>query len=425
MSKSRTRALAIVAGSVLALTVLPAAAAAQDAADVAWQPDPACQADDPVVQEAIANTIARTGPQTEWYGPTEGPAPQPGAKIVWIPTSAQNALSVAWGVEIEKISELLGWEYTTIDGKGTAQGWTDAMTQAIALGPDVIMYSADARTLATKNQEAMDEGVTVIGIHGTALPGPDEAAGLYSNITSDPRDIGAAMSDYMIARTCGNAKGVVLFDSVYEIAEFKGVAMRDRLEECADCEVLEYVDSPLSELETRQPQLCTNWALEYGTDWQGLTIYDDIWNFCTPALADAGVGPSDVALIASDGTEAGYARVRDGQYQVATVPEPVELQAYMAVDDAVRAIAGEPPAGWDQPVFIHFNDGVHGNNLAIEGGDRGPVQAQRRLPLRVLQALGRRGVGLIPHPRVIDQSDHESGPRPRRAVGPDSTYRSG
>ena len=40
----------------------------------------------------------------------------------------------------------------------------------------------------------------------------------------------------------------------------------------------------------------------------------------------------------------------------------------MAIDDAIRAIAGEPPAGWDQPVFIHFKDGVHGDNLAIEGG---------------------------------------------------------
>ena len=260
MSKSRMRALAMAAGGVFILTALPTVAVAQDAADVAWQPDPACQSDDPVVQEAIANTVARTGPQTEWYGPTEGPAPKEGGKVVWIPGSAQNALSVTWGNEIEKVSELLGWDYTTIDGKGTAQGWTDAMTQAIALGPDVIMSSADASTLATKNQEAIDEGITVIGIHGTALPGPDVEAGLYSNITSDPRDIGIAMSDYMIARTCGAARGIVLFDSVYEIAEFKGMAMRDRLEECADCEVLEYVDSPLSELATRQPQLCTNWA---------------------------------------------------------------------------------------------------------------------------------------------------------------------
>lgn len=371
MTKSRMRALAIAAGGILTLTALPVAVAAQDDTDVSWQPDAACQSDDPVVQEAIANTTARTGPQTEWYGPTEGPAPQAGAKVVWIPTSADNALSVNWGNEIEKVSDLLGWDYTTIDGKGTAQGWTDAMTQAIALGPDVIMYSADANTLATKNQEANDEGITVIGIHGTALPGPDDTTGLFSNITSDPRDIGAAMADYLIARSCGTARSVVLFDSVYQIAEFKGMAMRDRLAECADCEVLDYVDSPLSELATRQPQLCTNWAVEYGTDWSAMTVYDDIWNFCVPALEDTGLGPDDVALIASDGTEAGYARIRDGQFQVATVPEPAELQAYMAIDDAVRAIAGEPPAGWDQPVFIHFNDGDHGNNLSIEGGDQG------------------------------------------------------
>ena len=371
MSRNRNRALAIVAGGVLTLAALPMAATAQDGEDPSWKPDAACQSDDPVVAAAIANTIARTGVQDEWYGPTEGPAPKAGASVVWIPTSAQNALSVSWGQEIEKVSDALGWDYATIDGKGTAQGWIDAMTQAIALGPDVIMYSADARTLADKNQEAIEQGIAIIGIHGAALPGPSEETGLYSNITSDPRDIGAAMADYFIARTCGTAKGIVLFDSVYEIAEFKGVAMRDRLAECAGCEVLEYVDSPLSELETRQPQLCTNWALEYGTDWQGLTIYDDIWNFCTPALVDAGLDPSEIALIASDGTEAGYNRVRSGEWQIATVPEPAELQAYMAIDDAIRAMAGEDPAGWDQPVFIHFKDGVHGDNLSIEGGDQG------------------------------------------------------
>ncbi len=250
------------------------------------------------------------------------------------------------------------------------------------------MYSADARTLATKNQEAVDEGISVIGIHGLALPGPDETTNLYSNITSDPRDIGAAMADYLIARTCGTAKSVVLFDSVYEIAEFKGVAMADRLEECAGCELLEYVDSPLSELETRQPQLCTNWAVEYGTDWSAMTIYDDIWNFCTPSLGDAGVGPGDVALVASDGTEAGYTRIRDGQYQVATVPEPAELQAYMAIDDAIRAMAGEAPAGWDQPVFIHFKDGIHGDNLAIEGGDQGQFFPSNDYKNRYLELWG-------------------------------------
>jgi len=371
MSKGRWRTLGIAASGLLGLSLLPAGVLAQDAADPSWKPDAACVSEDPVVQEAISNTVSRTGPQTEWHGPTEGPAPKEGAKVVWIPTSAQNALSVNWGNEIQKVSEMLGWEYVTIDGKGTAQGWIDAMTQAIALAPDVIMYSADARTLTEKNMEAAAQGIPVIGIHGLALPGPDEATGLYSNITSDPRDIGAAMADYLIARSCGTARSVVLFDSVYEIAQFKGEAMRDRLEQCEGCELLEYVDSPLSELETRQPQLCTNWAVEYGTGWSAMTIYDDIWNFCTPALTDAGVGPSDVALVASDGTEAGYARIRDGQFQVATVPEPAELQAYMAIDDAIRAMAGEPPAGWDQPVFIHFKDGVHGDNLAIEGGDLG------------------------------------------------------
>jgi len=46
--------------------------------------------------------------------------------------------------------------------------------------------------------------------------------------------------------------------------------------------------------------------------------------------------------------------------------EPVRIES-----GNIRAMAGEPPAGWDQPVFIHFKDGVHGDNLAIEGGEMG------------------------------------------------------
>lgn len=389
MSRSRTRVLAIVAGSILTLTALPAAALAQDGEDPSWKPDPACQSDDPVVQDAIENTIARTGVQDQWYGPESGPAPIPGTKVVWIPTDPANQLSITWGEEIAKVGAQIGWEVQILNpSSGSTSDHIDAMTQAIALQPDVIMYSMDARPLAEQNKEAIAQGITVIGLHGLALPGPDEDAGLFSNITSHPVEIGQAMADYMIANTCGTARGIVQYDSVYEIATFKGQAMNDRLSECRDCTVLEFIDDPLSELSTLEPQRCANWAVEYGTGWQAMTVYDGVWDFCTPALEDAGVGPTDVKLIASDGTGPGYERIRNGQYQVATVPEPAELQAYMAIDDAIRAAAGEAPAGWDQPVFIHFNDGIHGNNLAIEGGDRGQFFPSNDYKARYLELWG-------------------------------------
>jgi ribose transport system substrate-binding protein len=361
-------------GSVPPATTTPSGA--PSVAPTAWRPDPNCKSTDPVVTKAIENTIARTGPQDKWYGPTEGPRPEPGVKAVYIATDARNALALSWGQNIVAAGQKINWDVSMIDGKGTAEGWTAAMTQAIALKARVIMYSADAPTLKDLNRQAVEQGIKVIGIHGTALPGPDESVYLFTNITSDPREIATAMAEYAIADSCGTAKVIIEYDSAYQIATMKGETMKAVMETCKTCTILEYINSPLAELETRQPQLCSNWATKYGKGWYAMTVYDGVWDFCVPALQSAGIGPADVKLIASDGTLQGYERIRSGQYQVMTVPEPSELFAYAALDDAIRAVAGLPPAygtgpgQWTQPVFIHFKDPAHGDNLSTEGGDQ-------------------------------------------------------
>jgi ribose transport system substrate-binding protein len=376
---SVARGLTLVVTAGLLLAALPGAAGAQDASTApaaGWQPDPACQSTDPVVQQAIANTVARTGAQSTWYGPTDGPKPVAGQKVVFIPTDAKNALSLSWAQNIQAVGPKIGWDVTVIDGKGDAAGWTQAMTQAIALKPDAIIYSADAPTLKDLNAQAAEQGIPVVGIHGTALPGPDADVGLFTNITTDPRAIATAMAEYIIADSCGTGKAIIEYDSNYQIATMKGETMKAVFETCTTCTLLEYVNSPLSELETRQPQLCSNWANKYGTGWYAMTIYDGVWDFCVPALEAAGVGAADVKLVASDGTLQGYQRIQSDQYQVATVPEPSEMFAYIAIDEALRAINGQPATygpgdgQWTQPVFVHFKETGHGDNLGTEGGDR-------------------------------------------------------
>lgn len=328
-----------------------------------WQPDPDCQSSDPVVQEAIAATQQRTGPQTEWFGPTEGPTPEPGTKVVYIPTDAQNALSRQWGEQIQEAAQAIGWDVTVIDGKGTAQGWTAALNQAIALKPAAIMTSMDVTTVKDLALEASDQGIAVIGIHGVALPGPAPEVGLFSNITSNPVEIGKAEADYIIADSCGTGKAFILYDGNYEIARTKAEAMRDQFARCTTCELIDYVNSPLAEITTRTPQLFSNWVAQHGTGWYAMTIYDGYYDFGIPALRSGGVGPDEVLLVGSDGTREAYDRIRSGDYQVATVPEPPSLQAYQALDDAVRAAAGLEPANWTQPVFL-----VTADNIDIEGG---------------------------------------------------------
>lgn len=343
-----------------------AASAAPSAAPSAgWQPTTPNTSNDPVVADAIAKTIARTSVQTQWYGPTTGSKPVAGTSLVCMAANAQNAIERLWCDEVKKAAELVGWKVTVIDGKGTTQGWTQGLTQAIALKPKVIIYSADAATLKDLNKQANDQGITVIGIHASGTPGPHPEDNLFSNMTSDPEAIGAAEADYIIADSGGTGKAIILYDSAFQIAQMKANAMKTEFAKCKGCTLLDFVASPIAEMTTRMPQEFSNWAAKYGKGWYVMTIYDGYFDFGVPALKTAGYAPGDVMLVGSDGTQAAYDRIRTGSFQVASVPEPAQQLALMAVDDAIRAAAGQPPANWTQPVYL-----VTKANVDIEGGDK-------------------------------------------------------
>ena len=79
-----------------------------------------------------------------------------------------------------------------------------------------------------------------------------------------------------------------------------------------------------------------------------------------------GIDPDQVKLVAADGNRSAYDRIRKGdQYQTVTVSEPIELQAWQAVDELNRAFHNEPPSGFVKPPFL-----VTKENINAEGGDK-------------------------------------------------------
>jgi ribose transport system substrate-binding protein len=64
-----------------------------------------------------------------------------------------------------------------------------------------------------------------------------------------------------------------------------------------------------------------------------------------------------------DGSVSAYSRIRQGQYQVATIPEPLSLQGWQCVDELNRAFAGAQPSGYVTPVHLVTN-----SNIAYDGG---------------------------------------------------------
>ncbi len=320
---------------------------------------------DAVLDQANKDLVIYAGPQGDWRGPTSSPKPQPGKKVAYISNDENNDASRSWGQAIQDAGSKVGWEVTILDGKATPVGWINAFNQAIALKVDGIITSADAASLQEPISSAKAAGIPIVGIHSAALPGPDEKLGLFTNIQQDPREIGKAQADWVIAESNGAAKVIVTSHNEFAIAEAKSRATEARLKECGGCQVLEYVSSPISEVAQRQPQLVSSWVQKYGTPLYVTAVADYTLDFQVPALRSAGVDPVTVKLVGADGQRSAYERIRGGEYQAVTVSEPVEMQGYQAIDEVNRAIAGEAPSGFVQAPYL-----VTPQNVDAEGGDK-------------------------------------------------------
>ncbi|QIB34582.1 substrate-binding domain-containing protein [Ancylobacter pratisalsi] len=318
------------------------------------------------LDEAKAIVAARTGPQTEWKGPTTGPEATTAATTVVYVSADQSYVSfVNWGRGVSEAAEALGWKAVTLNGKGTVTGNLSAMQQAVAMKPAAIVTSADASALQGPIKQAVDAGIPVIGIHATAFPGPDPETNLFMNIGSDPVEIGAAQAAYVIAKSNGTARLLHFLDSGFAIARLKAEAATEPVKNCKGCTFLEMINIPIADQTRRIPSVISGVIANYGDDWWGTTCCDNFYPYIASALRASGVEPSKVHLVGADGPPSAYDMIRKGEYEVATVPEPSTLFGYQAIDAVVRAMAGEEPAKFVQPTYL-----VTRENVDKEGGDK-------------------------------------------------------
>lgn len=309
---------------------------------------------------------ALCGASDDLEGPTSAPKPDKGKKIVYLSGDEQNDISHLYGVYIKQAAEKLGWTVTVIDGKGSPTSWLAGMNQAIALKPDGIALFADAASLQDPIKTGVAQGIKFVGLHAAGLPGPQPDINLFVNIQEDPREIGKAEADWAIADSNGTARVVILTHNEYAIAEVKSMATKAEIEKCGGCKVLDYVNSPASEAAQRQPQLTTSWVQRFGLPFYATSVGDNDWDFAVPTLRSGGVATSQVKLIGADGNRSAYDRIRKGdEYQVVTVSEPIELQAWQAVDELNRAFHNDKPSGFVQPPFLVTPENIHS-----EGGDK-------------------------------------------------------
>lgn len=302
---------------------------------------------------------------TTWPGPTTGPTAQAGKSVVVVVSELSNPAAVDYADAIKAAGKSIGWKVTVLDGQGTQSGWVDGLNAAIADHPNGIVTDITASSVQPELKEAAKAGIDVVGIHSDTQAGPYPQYHEFYNEQTVTAQIGKAIADYAIAASNGHARVVILYDDLYAVARQKALVMKQTIESCPGCKVLAYVTSPTADDQTDLPALATRWWADYGKGTYVLTVGDNNLDYIAPALKSIGVPANGMPLVGSDGIPAAYQRIRTGQYQVATVPEPWGLFGWQAIDELNRDFHHMRPDAFSPPVFI-----VTKANVNAQGGNK-------------------------------------------------------
>jgi ribose transport system substrate-binding protein len=316
-----------------------------------------------LVNQAKTAVSAAQTLQTAWTGPGSSPTPPRGANVIYVSSDQNNPFSSEFGTYFRQAAAKLGWHATVIDGKGTPSGWSDGLRQAIAAKPDAIVTSAQAPSVQQPLAQAAAAGIPVLGLHSAAVPGPDAADHLFTNITSDPAAAGKVMADWAIADSGGKAHVVIVGDDQYPVSNVKRDAMVAAIKACSGCTLEKNANVPVGTAATDLPVQLTSWLQTYPKPLYVLSVADFYFDVGLSSLKNLNVPKSQLRLAATDGTKQAYQRVRNGQYQLVTVPEPTELLAWQAADEVNRALNHQPPSTFTQPIYLVTKD-----NIDSQGG---------------------------------------------------------
>jgi ribose transport system substrate-binding protein len=322
---------------------------------------------DDVLDRMKADIARSVGPQTSWDGPTDGPKAAKDKSVVYVSLTQNSSGNADSARGAEEAAKVLGWKFTLFDGKGTATGGADALNQAIALKPDaIILGSVSIENNKSLIKQAADQGIVVIGWHATDKPGPVADPPVFTNVGTDPWDIAYTAGEYAVVHSNGTAGAEVISDRQYPIVVTKTDAIEKAIKECSGCTLLSEDNGPFGEVPQRTPGLINSLLQRFGDKLGYILTFNEVYfDFAVPTLKAAGIDPASPPhlIAAGDGSESAYQRIRNGQYQIATVPEPAIMHGWQVIDELNRAFNGQPPSGFVTKVHL-----VTRENVDADGG---------------------------------------------------------
>ncbi len=259
-----------------------------------------------------------------------------------------------------------GWEMVPINCYGLANRRADAFSQALALKPDgIILAGINAKNQSKEMAAVTGKKIPVVGWHASNGIGPID--GMFTNIGTNPKEVGQTAAYLAIADSNGKANVVVLTDpnSLYSVAKSNEVA--DAIKRCQACKLIGLEELPLSEPAEKRTAKLAELAKRYDKRWTYLISTNDMYiDWIEPTInAQASTSTKPQAISAGNGSPTSYQRISKKAFQMGVVPEPLIQQGWQIIDELNRAQNGVAPSGYTTAVYV-----VTGQNIGFHGGPK-------------------------------------------------------
>ncbi|MFJ8493410.1 substrate-binding domain-containing protein [Streptomyces sp. NPDC094038] len=312
-----------------------------------------CPAVRATAQAAVAQA-ERT--DTAWDGPTTGPAAVSGRTVVFVAETMTNPGVAGVANGLQEAARVVGWDLRVIDGAGSPAGIQAAMSEAVTLRPSgIVIGGFDPGSTAQQVADAAAAGIPLIGWHAVVAPGPSRRPPLFTNVTTRVEDVAGISAQWIIAHSGGRAGVVVFTDASVPFARTKSDLIRAELATCAGVRLLAYENIPIPDASSRTPREIASLLARFPDTWtHSVAINDLYFADAAPAFRAAGrkgTGPP-FNIGAGDGDPSAFQRINGGQYQAATVPEPLTQQGWQIVDEFNRAFSHRPASGYVAPTHV-------------------------------------------------------------------------
>jgi ribose transport system substrate-binding protein len=301
----------------------------------------------------------------QWDGPADSVKPAARGLIIFIGSDMRDNALGAVAKGLKEASDTIGWSSTVIDCFGMPGRRPEAFSRALALKPaGIVLAGFDARELGKAIESAAAQKIPVIGWHAAARPGP--ADGMFTNVGSDPREVGQIAALLTVVESKGKAGVVVLTDNTSLYSAAKSNAVVETLRKCQTCSVLSVADLPPAGNDSIQQEAAAL-RKRFGTRWtHAVGSSDQYFDTMASPLLKASLSTDSLQAVgAGNGSPAAFERIGGKNLQIGTVPEPLNLHGWQLVDEILRAQAGLKPSGYVTPSYV-----VTAANIAYHGGQK-------------------------------------------------------